>query len=121
MVQNRTMGITWVVLFALCFFLLGGTRVSAGDKEDILGRWNDAGGAGTYWRFNKDGTYMAYFEGGFLGLLSTTLEGKYEFADRQHIQLTWKDNKVEWKYKLNGDTLELKAPSGAWERYRRSK
>jgi hypothetical protein len=94
-------------LFLLLFLVLGAGTAPAGDKEDIVGRWDQTGYDGLkYFRFYSDGTFK---EVAPLG--SST--GKYRFLSREVIELDYPGvfygrNVMEFKYKLTGDKLELK-------------
>ncbi len=97
---------------------LGGSTVRAGDKEDIVARWDNAVTDNAYIRFNDDGTFKE------VTILGTT-EGKYCLLSKEAIELDvpgllYGRNVTEFKYKMSGDTLELKL-LGQWVKYKRVK
>jgi hypothetical protein len=106
---------SWLVV-VLVLLILGMSLSSAraGDKEDIVGRW-DCPQNGQYLRFNADGTFK---------LVTTfwTVEGKYRLLDDGFLELDtpgliYGRNKVEFKYKLSKDALEV----STGEKFQRTK
>jgi hypothetical protein len=100
--------VQWLVVIALFVVVVsvGANTACAGDKEDIVGRWDNPVTDKSYIRFNEDGTFK------WVCLLETS-EGKYRFIGKEVIELDtpgvlYGRNQTEIKYRLNGDTLELK-------------
>jgi len=88
------------------------------DKELIVGRWDHPISDDAYIRFYKDGTYK------WVGVL-TSVEGKYRFLSEEVIEfdepgLLYGRNVSEGKYRLSGNTLELRV-GGEWIKYKRAK
>jgi len=105
-------------LVALTFLLVGlaVTPARADDKDDIVGRWDHPTVEASYIRFNADGTFK------WVALLNTE-EGKYRLLGKEVIEFDtpgffYGRNQVEIKYRLSGDTLELKL-FGEWIKYKR--
>ena len=105
---------------AVVLVLLGAgvSPAFAGDKEDILGRWDHLWSDASYFRFNVDGTFKR-------SALLGTIEGTYRFLSKDVIELNYPGtfygrNVVEMKYRLIGDTLELKEAI-MWIKYTRAK
>jgi hypothetical protein len=112
----RTLGV--FLLCLLCLVAGGGNVATAGDKEDIVGRWDSPSSDKAYIRFNADGTFKDVY------LLGST-EGKYRILSKEIIELDtpgalYGRNVSEVKFKLDGDTLELKV-YGQWVKYKRVK
>ena len=109
----------WSVLIVLLLIFCMGTSVAhAGDKEDIVARWDHPFSDQHYLRLNDDGTFK------WVAPLGTS-EGKYSFLSKEVIEFDtpgvfYGRNKTEIKYRLNGDTLELKL-YGQWTKYSRVK
>jgi hypothetical protein len=105
-------------LFLLLFLVLGARTAPAGDKEDIVGRWDNPISDAAYIRFNADGTFK---EVALLGTQTGTYrilgDGVIEF---ETPGIFYGTNKNEVKYKLNGDTLELKIV-GEYVKYTRAR
>ena len=106
------------LILALCLCGLIGSSVFAGDRQDILGRWDNPLTDAAYIRFSDDGTFKD------VGLLKVT-EGTYRFISSEVLEwrfpgVIYGENVVEIKYRLNGDTLELKL-LGNWVKYSRAK
>ena len=107
------------VIVLLCLLSIAGTQTAtAADNDKIVGRWDNALSDVAYLRLNDDGTFKD------VALLGSK-EGKYRILSGDVIELDWPGtlygrNTVEIKYKLDGDTLELKL-SGQWVKYKRAK
>ena len=118
MFGNMTVA-TRVTLLVVLTFVLAGVAVMpslAGDEEDIVGRWDHPTVEASYIRFNADGTYK------WVAVLNQEM-GKYRFLGKEVIELDapgvfYGRNQVEVKYRLAGDTLELKL-LGTWIGYKR--
>lgn len=100
-------------------FSFGGANAFAGDKEDIVGRWDLVGSKDlTYIRFNADGTFKDV-------CLFLSNEGNYKLPDGATVELDVPGTfygrvKSEVKYQLKGDSLKLKV-AGTWQEYSRAK
>ena len=108
----------FAVVLALVLVGLVVTPAQAGDKEDIVGRWDHSTVEGVYIRFYADGTFKE------VALLNRT-EGNYRLIGLEVIEvdipgLIYGRNRGEMKYRLSGDTLELKV-FGEWVKYKRVK
>jgi hypothetical protein len=106
----------WILAF--CLSGLFASHVFAGDSHEIIGRWDNPVSDSAYIRFNNDGTFKE------VALLKTT-EGTYRFLSKEVMEwrfpgVIYGENIVEIKYRLYGDTLELKL-LGNWVKYSRSK
>jgi hypothetical protein len=107
-----------VVVMAVLILGMSLSSVRAGDKEDLVGRWDHCRTDESYIRFNADGTYK------WVALYGNA-EGKYRLLPGGVIEfdtpgLIYGRNQTEIKYRLNGDTLELKV-FGDWVKYPRAK
>jgi hypothetical protein len=116
--MTKAARLTFVVVMILVLAGAVAMPALAGDKEDIVGRWDHPTKDDAYIRFNADGTIRA-------GAPSRMLEGKYRLLGDGVIEfdtpgLIWGRNKEEIKYRLSGDTLELKI-AGEWMKFRRVK
>lgn len=118
--RNMTKATRETFLVILTFVLAGAAvaPAQAGDKEDIVGRWDHSIVEASYIRFNADGTFK------WVALLNTD-EGKYRFLGKEVIEfdtpgIIYGRNQREIKYRLSGDTLELKI-AGEWIKYKRVK
>lgn len=106
----------WMVL---CLILCLAANVAhAGDKEDIVGRWDHPLGDRHYIRFYEDGTFKEVAP-------LNSVEGKFRFLSKEVIEFDtpgvfYGRDKMEVKYRLDGDTLELKI-DGKWTKYSRVK
>jgi len=94
------------------------TPALAGDKEDIVARWDHPYTDGSYIRFYNDVTFK------WVALLNTT-EGKYRFLEAGVMEfdtpgVIYGRNVTEVKYRLKGDALELKL-LGSWVKYSKVK
>lgn len=103
---------------ALVIVLVMGGFVHAGDKEDIVGRWDNPVIEASYIRFQADGTFK------WVALLDTSA-GKYRLLGKEVIEfdtpgVIYGRNQMEVKYRLTGDALELKL-LGQWVKYKRVK
>jgi hypothetical protein len=88
----------------------------AADKDEIVGRWDvvrsgkkQAKDVAGHMRFKADGTFTSTL------LFLATEDGKYKFISSKVIELDFPGaifgrNKVEFKYKINGDVLTLEEP-----------
>jgi hypothetical protein len=120
MLRNMTKAIreTCVVALILVFAGVAAMPAEAGDKEDIVGRWDHPPTDVAYVRFYADGTFKS------VALLGTQT-GKYRLLGDGVIELDtpgviYGRNQVEIKYCLSGDTLELKM-GGEWIKFKRVK
>jgi hypothetical protein len=109
---------TFMVVLTLALIGMAVMPAQAGDKEDIVGRWDHPATEASFFRFYEDGTFKQ------VALLDTA-EGKYRFLGKEVIEfdtpgLIYGRNKVEIKYRLTKDTLELKL-LGEWVKYKRVK
>jgi len=109
------------IVFLLCVMMLlcaATNPAMADDSIDIMGRWDLKNQDSYYLRFNGDGTFRIGMPRGFR-------EGAYCLLDDGILQLTTKDAKgvvrtTEKKYRLKGDTLEIK-DGVKWKKYTRYK
>jgi hypothetical protein len=120
MLRNMTKGTRETCVVALTLVLAGVAVMpaQAGDKEDIVGRWDHPYTDAAYIRFYADGTYKS------VALLGSQV-GKYRLLGDGVIELDvpgtfYGRNQGEIKYRLSGDTLELKL-FGEWIKYKRAK
>jgi hypothetical protein len=120
MLRNMTKATreTFVVVLILVLTGVAAMPAQAGDKEDIVGRWDHPTVESNYVRFYADGTFKS------VALLDTAV-GKYRLLGDGVIELDtpgiiYGRNQVEIKYRLSGDTLELKV-YGEWVKYKRVK
>jgi len=118
--RNMTIATRGTFLIVLTFVLAGVavTPARADDKDDIVARWDFPTKEDSYFRFNADGTFKAA-----LGL--RTFEGKYRLLGKEVIEfdtpgVIYGRNQEEIKYRLSGDTLELKI-AGEWRKLTRVK
>jgi hypothetical protein len=90
----------------------------APDKEAIVGRWNHPWADAAYFRFNADGTFklegwLGWTEGTYRVLSNNTIEFNYAGIFGRNVS--------EIKYRLNGDTLEVKESFlSGWLKYKRA-
>jgi hypothetical protein len=119
MLLNDTLRGLWLVL--LVGLVLGGSGAAlAGDREDIVGRWNNPIIGTSYIRFFADGTFTD-------AALLVTTKGTYRIlagAGVIEIETPGILGPItrEVKYKLNGDTLELENPlGGGYVKYTRAR
>jgi len=89
----------------------------AGDEIDLIGRWDLDKFDAYFIRFNTDHTVRIGGPRGFQ-------EGTYRVSDDGVVELRTleggKVKRVERKYRLRGDTLELKI-GAIWKTYKRAK
>jgi hypothetical protein len=98
---------SWSVVVLVVLILgMNLSSARAGDREDIVGRWNFSQDEQQYFRFQADGTFK---------LVSPlrTFEGNYRVLDDGYLELDYPGliygrTKEELKYKLSKDTLEFK-------------
>lgn len=99
------MRMKWCLVLVVLVLALSG-RVHAGDREDIVGRWNYCADERCYLRLNADGTFK-------LVAVFRTIEGTYRLLDDGYLELDtpgliYGRNKDEVKYRLTQDALEFK-------------
>ena len=110
---------TYETFFVVVTLVLSGVAVTparADDKDDIVARWDHPTVEASYIRFNADGTFK------WVALLNTA-EGNYRFLGKEVIEIDtpgiiYGRNQAEVKYRLSGDTLELRL-LGQWIKYKR--
>jgi hypothetical protein len=109
--------IRFSIIALLCLLCLV-IPAQAGDAEDIVGRWDNPLNDAAYIRFNADGTYKDVF-------LLGSREGKYRLLSKEVMEFDvpgaiYGRNLIEKKFKLDGDTLEVKV-GDQWVKYKRAK
>ncbi len=92
------------ILIALCLVLLS-PMAFAGDKEDIVGRWNHPWADSVYVRFRDDGTFKD------VSLLGVK-EGKYRIVENGVLEidtpgLVYGRNVTEVKYAIKDGVLKI--------------
>jgi len=114
--DSRWLGLLCLVLQLVIVFGAGcaaGADKKSADETEVVGRWDvvrsgklkDKDVAG-YMRFNKDGTFTSTL------LFLATTDGKYKLLSTKVIELDFPGliygrNRVEFKYKISGDSLTL--------------
>lgn len=93
-------------------------RLLALRKEKLLGRWEDVKNSAHNIHFAKDGQFSTAIPGMLFG--QTLIRGQYRIVDNDTIEFTGEGVKAQWDYNLSEDKLELRAPNGEWERFKRS-
>jgi len=112
---------TRATFFVVVTLVLAGVAVTparADDKDDIVARWDHPTKDDSYIRFKDDSTFKAV-------AVPRTVEGKYRFLGKEVIEfdtpgIIYGRNQEEIKYRLSGDTLELKI-AGEWIKFKRVK
>jgi hypothetical protein len=117
MSRNSTRAVLGLLLFGFCL-IAAGSPARAGDKEAIVGRWDYVSTDTKYFRFYADGTFKEVAP-------LNSVEGTYRFLSAEVIELDlpgvfYGRRKLEVKYRLSGDNLDLKF-YGFWIKCKRVK
>jgi hypothetical protein len=115
---KKSLMIALPTTLCLIYLLALATPAKADDTKDLVGRWDHPTTDEWYIRFNADGTFK---EASFLG----TYDGTYRFLSKEVIELTFTKvlfakRVIEVKYRLTGDTFEMKLKDN-WVKYSRVK